>query len=677
MKKRVLSFLMALTMVLGISSPAMAATAPETTDIVVQKLQYTLADPVDESPQIQNTGSEIENIEDFGVSNYDKSIYGDVGFTLYSLNKDEVIEELRSNNKTAQMIASDVADAINTNPTDLPYSATIVREEIIVDENGLVVFEDVPSNDDQIYVIVESRLSRLVDFAAEPMLVQLPIANAEGNGYLSRVYLYPKNTVRQAEQSLVKLSMDTNETVSNPVQNIQFDLYMGTPADYQNAVKVNEEPFVTSEWGMVVAKELVVGDYFFVEVETPNIVDGNSVAAEAVGSARDGVGELLAGHNGILNEHNTLTFTVGSDGGITASEDLEGYVNYQRPSLVKDIVDTEGNVVAEPNYDYDQDYIYRITTTVPQNVGDYTQYDVQDVMAPQVAFTPEVKNSLVADMTAKGFVENTDYSITETLNATGSDEFVISFTNNGIAKLSENKAADVNYEFSCNYTAQLSPTKKANVEITADETFLNTATLSYTNGPGAQMRYDNDEAEVITYGKRFMKLDDGLWSSGIVNQGIGGAQFIVVNSDNEILREVDGVRSWVADTSVVSAAGDSLVADGFVPPADMLVLEAAEDGSFSIQGLSAGTYSVIEIKAPEGFRLPIGNDGKTEFTVGPNTFNLADGTAAPATEIMNERTPELPMTGSEWLVVIGAGSIVLLAAAFIILKKKKKEEVEA
>lgn len=165
-ENRLGAILMALVLILTSLVPALAATPPATTDLVVNKLQYNENTT---PPEIQNTGSEMELPT--GVTRYSKADYGDVEFTVYALDTKAVKDALATGDKTAQ----DLADEFAAN-TSL-YGGSVVKAATVVDENGQVTFEDLPSNANQIYVIVETKHPATVVTPAKPMLVQLPITN--------------------------------------------------------------------------------------------------------------------------------------------------------------------------------------------------------------------------------------------------------------------------------------------------------------------------------------------------------------------------------------------------------------------------------------------------------------------------------------------------------------------
>lgn len=352
------------------------------------------------------------------------------------------------------------------------------------------------------------------------------------------------------------------------------------------------------------------------------------------------------------NANNKLTFEVTSGGLITYPEgsllNVTGgpVVNFERPSIEKTVTNSNGAETNDPNTDVDETIPnfdrnspinYQIQVPLPQNIGTYSKFEITDT-------APEGISIDTTTIAVAGLTPVDDYTITSSASS-----FTISLTATGLTKLAQAKEADNTFTLDITYTASITGTVTPGTDLT------NTATLTYINGEGGAERYDNDTATVTTLGRKFSKQDDGLWNSGIVQQGLAGAEFIVErtgeNGTEEYLAIAEnGVYSWTPTQ------------------ADAYVFTSGQDGAFEVVGLAAGTYRLIETKAPTGFRLPIGEDAVTEFTIDASSYGLD------ALEILNERTPDMPMTGSERLVIFSSLALVLVLALLILAKRRKQEE---
>lgn len=102
------------------------------TSITLHKLAYQ-----DEVNQVENTGSEMD-ISQFGSSAraWNKEKDGIVKFTAYKLDKTKLNVD-----KKPQVIADEVAAAVSAGG-EVPYGGTKVNNELEVDNNGAVKFEN-------------------------------------------------------------------------------------------------------------------------------------------------------------------------------------------------------------------------------------------------------------------------------------------------------------------------------------------------------------------------------------------------------------------------------------------------------------------------------------------------------------------------------------------------------
>ncbi len=190
MKKSIL--LVLLTFVLGVVGSeqlVFADTMPDTTNITVHKLQYT---GENQKPSIPNDGLEKESIP-AGFESYNPTVNGDVKFTLV-----DVTEYVTSTgvDETQNELMGLTHDRYDTWIID---SKGVKGEEKAVDENGRVTFENVDSilkdKNYRYYVIFETETPEKVKSPAQPVLVQLPMTNSEGTGFLDTVFVYPKNQI--------------------------------------------------------------------------------------------------------------------------------------------------------------------------------------------------------------------------------------------------------------------------------------------------------------------------------------------------------------------------------------------------------------------------------------------------------------------------------------------------
>lgn len=109
-------------------------------------------------------------------------------------------------------------------------------------------------------------------------------------------------------------------------------------------------------------------------------------------------------------------------------------------------------------------------------------------------------------------------------------------------------------------------------------------------------------------------------------------------------------------------------------------LTSNELGQFEIAGLEEGKYTLVEVKAPEGYALPanatfefeIKKDG-TQVTKDID-FGVKDDTAADnAQQVINKKVT-IPQTGGIGTVIFTAIGLAIMASAIIAIKKRQATE---
>ena len=305
---------------------------------------------------------------------------------------------------------------------------------------------------------------------------------------------------------------------------------------------------------------------------------------------------------------------------------------------------------------------YTVTIDVPQygeTVSDTKKaFVVSDEMASGLTFNNDVR------ITAKLNDADTDISQYFTLSQEEGKLFVYT------AKYDELKAVigDVT-QITLTYTATVNNTAYA------AESLLNEASLTYDVKPyetAVDLETKNDTVQSYTYGLEITKQVD------TVGDLVNGTQFTLSNAEGTELKfnQKDGYYYL----------------DGNGSP----TLEVDADGKIWIKGLDLGTYTLKEIKAPEGYTVPsevttivltdtAENLGELDAVnvSGPNVKE--DGTVIDATYknqldliIMNYKNDfNLPTTGGMGTMIFTVAGILLMGGAVILMVfvlRKKKEQ---
>ncbi|HFI0137311.1 TPA: isopeptide-forming domain-containing fimbrial protein [Streptococcus suis] len=241
--------------------------------------------------------------------------------------------------------------------------------------------------------------------------------------------------------------------------------------------------------------------------------------------------------------------------------------------------------------------------------------------------------------------------------------------------------------------------------IVIEETSVPGSLPNYSNGDLGVINVNNkknpnpeplepEEPKVITYGKRFVKTDDTTAATKLV-----GAEFVVKNAAGQFLALKDQTTR-TAQMSAYQSAEDAYVAavnqkkpqneietkkaardaayeamnmqwTWVSSQSDAFTFVSSTDGKFEVKGLNAGTYQLVETKAPDGYALltsPI------NFEVGPGTWTDTSATAIDGHARVNNKKVTIPQTGGIGTLVFTVVGLSAMVFAFIAMKKRQSEE---
>lgn len=226
------------------------------------------------------------------------------------------------------------------------------------------------------------------------------------------------------------------------------------------------------------------------------------------------------------------------------------------------------------------------------------------------------------------------------------------------------------------------------------ETTGNTAQITNNNNTNPDP-ITPDPIVVVTYGQKFVKEDSDEATR------LAGAQFYIskTNADKTIsylaLKDETAREAELTAYTEAEAAYIDAVAKETSTPENIASLKAARDeayeamnmswtwvdvtdsayvlissadGSFEIKGLAAGTYSLVEIKAPEGYALP--TEPNFEFTVSEGSYDDEN-----IIKITNTAL-SIPQTGGTGTVIFFVSGVAIMALALVGMKLKKSKDAE-
>lgn len=590
--------------------------------------------------EVQNTGDEMQ-LSSFGADAraWNNKTDGAVKFTAYKLD-----DSLLNINETPQAVAQKVADAI-ANKQELPYGAKQTGEPVSVDDNGLATFK----LHDGTYVFVESTVSGVVTQSAKPMLVRLPMANADGRSNKDKVALYPKNKIKEAEVSFTKYLQESGKDPA-VYKNADsgFSLYKGEPG---KGTKVKDS-YQNLTNGTITVKGLNVGKYYFVEE--------NHIWSDRI--------DYKKGPNGIgydtdvtNNAQNLLTFEYTDEGKIVFPDDSllkagNKVINYTLPNNANP---NDGGVVKtadKKSVGFNEDITYTIQTKLPANIKKYESYSLKDfpdsflkidASTFKLEAVKTADNTKIKDITFTQTNDKNSYTITPTL--------------------SELQALPNGTSLKLTYKAQLNSEYVTNIK-PGQSDVINKVTLNYNNHVVTSKTSGSES--IKSYEAVLKKVDNGIFNSGIVKQPLKGAKFILgkdFGGTEKYLKtnKVAKVSKFVSEPATTKAPiKDDIQYEWVTDKAQATEFDTGDDGMLTVIGLGNGNYKFIETQAPTGYNL--NSKVESKFTI--NDANI-DGDKT--IEVTNSRKPDMPLTGTEVTVLMVAG-LAGAAGIITIVKKRKK-----
>lgn len=311
---------------------------------------------------------------------------------------------------------------------------------------------------------------------------------------------------------------------------------------------------------------------------------------------------------------------------------------------------------------------FTVTTKVPNLVGYETYtFTVIDTMSKGLDFKNDVKVTIdgveYKALTDEGV---TQYTVTSSKDSeTGKTTLTIAFTPAEFVKLADKIGKDIVITYSADLNSD------AAVEL--DNT--NNVVIRYSNDPDSTGTGTTppDIVHVYTYKIDFTKKN----TAGTV---LPGAEFILKLSDGKYATfDANGVYTGsVAERE----SATTLVSD--------------KNGKIAVSGLKAGSYTLIETKAPEGYGIPnfeftftisqtLNEDGTLDtasfdYTTDV-TNNAANGymtdktstSASFAVDVLNAKEGALPTTGGIGTTIFTVVGIAVMAVAVVALVARNRK----
>lgn len=724
MKKRFLSLIIALAMMVGVFTPLLssAAEAKETESVTVHKILLTKAALDKHDVDKKYDGNAIKDIKDFFGDQTAKDI-GNVYFRLEKLNDNVEKDKINVNDDTQW---SPITDGENEKAPFKYKGLTVENAGLKLDTKGLKgtyrIVEDLKQSK---YQGEEGKL--LAGSKAVPTLLTLPVVNDE-EGIVKDAHVYPKNTQEKpkidknfsVEEAKKHISEDEAKKLDAAIQHkVAFDqakkAYAPTEDKYKEAEEAYkpEDKALIAKWGIdfdnnqrdkqEVSKKIGDDVQYVVETEIPkdakykklvwndNMTKGltynKDLKIEGAGLVADDYSVIATdrGFTLVLKESGlTKVENEAKKGDVTLKLTYSAKVNENSIVDTPDLNDIALDYSNIPGKDNEP-------KEFTPGKKEITMKKSWDVTGDQTV--TEADKNVVAYFTLQKKNDKGEWEDVETVEKTEKDNFEVTFKNldeNGTYRIVESVKG-----YEAEYMEYNKETGK--IEIKDHKNTDNPDKLNPT------------EPKVVLGGKRFVKTDQE-------GNRLAGAEFYVKNAKDEYLvatkKDTQAVATAKKALEDAVTAYNALDADkqteeerakvtkaqenynkvfkenataytwGKKDDTNVVVLTSDGQGKFEITGLEYGDYKLEEKTAPKGFAKL---NGTIDFKVkkgsyaGTNTefkyqVTLKDGeTQHYGLQIKNKKV-SIPQTGGIGTIIFTAIGLAIMASAIIAIKKRQATE---
>ncbi len=334
------------------------------------------------------------------------------------------------------------------------------------------------------------------------------------------------------------------------------------------------------------------------------------------------------------------------------------------PEIYKDVTSIGNN---SDTFDVNEEHTWIIGTTIPADIAGAKEYKITDILDHRLTYQGDmmVKVGLSADGAGEEAVtleRGIDYKVLNgktTTNGKQVDKFTLYLTESGRNKVAETVGtAHANYEVRVYFDAVI------NTNANVGEAIPNHATLEYTNSYGYEYNVESDEPVVYTCGINLYKYD-----AKDESKPLSGAVFKLARVATEA-----EIASGLSNPLVTTTGSVNVIYESFYASADFTsekVSEVTTDtlGAATIYGLNAGTYYLIEVKAPKGYNLL-----NYPVTV---TLDQESHLQSRVIKVANSNAFILPETGGIGTTIFKVVGVTLIVAAVVILIVKKRKEKDS
>ena len=493
-------------------------------------------------------------------------------------------------------------------------------ETLVTNSEGIVVFDELVLGR---YYVKVTDVPTGTSEVPESFLVDVPMTNDTGDGWVYDIEVFPKVKVASGEAVVTKTDG------VNPMQGVEFKVQISTSVDgawgawSDYVVDGQVLTLTTNEEGKITLENL------------PITYNGEPAKFRVV--------ETVVGEEYIMDNKYPSEIEVQPDGTVVvtdtrtntaapAAEVGQIEIVNEKPEVVKQVLNQDGEYADLTSASLTDTVTFKITVDVPTVIQDLDTYTLTDELPAGLSNVENLQvKALVGDQnTEKELAQDTDYTKT--------GNFVLNFDT---SKMEDYTTLVITY------TAKLDMTNAT----LGEDGNINTATLEYTN----KVNTDGEQEDTNT-------TQD---SSKVVT---GGLNIKKINSEDELL---DGAKFKIATTKENAQNGV------FIKGTDGQDIEVTTVGGYAqINGLeynddeTSREYWLVETQAPTYVE-----EGETKsYTLlsEPQAVNVNGTSHTAEIEVENKKPITLPLTGG-----IGTVLFAVLGVGLIVVAKSiKKEEVK-
>lgn len=582
------------------------------------------------------------------------------GFTLY-----QVVDKggMEAYYKADPKDLPDVSEYVEPDGTIKKAYIGNATSEGLTDKSGTATFSNLELG---FYVVIETTVPDAVTIPMKPFLLSVPMTTTDGSDWLYDIHVYPKNETGYGKISLEKTGVKDDEKISGAT----FALQKKSDAD--------------GKWINITKQSTAQGDDTGAALSLTTNNEGK-ITIEGLSKGEYRLIETFVGDGYIMDGATAYVFKVNADSSITYGTETNANITInvtnERPDLTKKVQKKNGGTWGmDADYSIGDEIPYKITVDVPKNITKLKTFTVTDTpinLTDDLA-SIEIKCNDVA-VTADAYTK-----------VAGGDGFTIKF----------NPAQMAAYE-----GQQLVITYNATLKGTAVNTTVgnqNAAKLEYSKNITTDATDPDNPNKDKEEGKNTIENSTVVYTFAvkIVKTGVDGTETKpLANVEFDLYQEVpDGTEGAITGTSVPAGL------DNTKSWKKIKTLKTGTDGTVTHNGLSNGTYYLVETKTNDGYNLlkkPIEVILNVQYTtitktesawvedtngqkqvkseITETTFTSADSTTQQGIKVqkvINKKGFTLPTTGGIGTFVFTFAGIAMMAAAVILLITGKKKKAE-